>query len=462
MINRHPAFVARSSAPVQPSLRDWIEHALVPVLDIATALYVLAIAAGAHAIIDIVLYGAESGRITTFGIVSQAAWPVAYLAVSALAMLRHAELRAAASSVPWLLGFPLLAALSVAWSLDPAVTANGALRLAMSTAIGIWLGARFGTLAIARLVLWVLASTVAVSLLLGLAGVDAARLADGAVRGVFYHKNTMGNRSALLFAIAMALLIAGHRRPAALIGLGLALLGLGLARSGTSLVTAAAVAAASLCLVLRGQALVVAFRLALVGGLLVLGASVLLLFHLNPVSEVLSLLGKDATLTGRVFLWETAMEQIRARPLLGTGFGAFWSSAIDWRTHLVLAEMGNILHFHNTYLEVGVQLGGVGLATALAMLAGYARLGIAHLVAMPGRVGLWPLLFLVVPLVTMLAEYDLFTQHNLAHIVLVALAVAMKRELSAGRGRPEPRPMPPPSPLRPAVRRGRDSSRASR
>jgi exopolysaccharide production protein ExoQ len=132
-----------------------------------------------------------------------------------------------------------------------------------------------------------------------------------------------------------------------------------------------------------------------------------------------------------VYLWNSALAQIGERPWLGTGFDAFWTGAIDWRTYLVLAELGNVLHFHDTYLEVGVQLGALGLIAATVALLGYARLAVAHLRVMPGHAGLWPVLFLVVPLVTTLAEYDLFARHNLANIVFVALAVAMARELAA-------------------------------
>jgi exopolysaccharide production protein ExoQ len=405
---------------------------MLPALELMAVLYVLVIAAQAHAIVDLLLYGgSQQAQVTEFSLVSRMAWPIAYLAFAGLVAWQAGALRAAVARVPWILLFPLVAVASIAWSLDPATTANASLRFAVSTLIGVYIGARFGTLAIAWLVFWVLAATVGASVFLALAGLDFTRMFDGTVRGIFYHKNTLGNRSTLLLAAAAALLVAGGRPLTAIGGLLVGLAGLVMARSGTSFVAAAALFGALSCLLLRGRALVVALRLALVGCLAVLALAAILFLDIDPVREVLTLLGKDITLTGRIYLWNAALAQIAERPLLGTGFDAFWTGAIDWRTHLVLAEMGNILHFHNTYLEVGVQLGALGLIAAAVALLGYARLAVAHLRAMPGHAGLWPVLFLVAPLVATLAEHDLFARHNLANILFVALAVAMSRELMA-------------------------------
>jgi exopolysaccharide production protein ExoQ len=431
VIDQRLALGHAQDAPAVRSLGAGL-RAMLPALELLAVLYVLAIAAQAHAIVDVLLYGSsQQAQVTEFSLVSRIAWPIAYLAFAALAAWQAAALRAAAARVPWILLFPLVALASIAWSLDPATSANASLRLAVSTLIGVYIGARFGTLAIAWLIFWVIAVTVGASVLLALAGLDFTRMLDGTVRGIFYHKNTLGNRSALLLAAAAALLVAGHRPLTAVGGLVVGLAGLVLARSGTSIVAGAAVFCALSCLLLRGRSLVVALRLALVGCLAVLAVGLILFLEVDPVREFLGLLGKDITLTGRIYLWNSALAQIGERPWLGTGFDAFWTGAIDWRTHLVLAELGNVLHFHDTYLEVGVQLGALGLIAATVALLGYARLAVAHLRVMPGHAGLWPVLFLVVPLVTTLAEYDLFARHNLANIVFVALAVAMARELAA-------------------------------
>lgn len=82
---------------------------------------------------------------------------------------------------------------------------------------------------------------------------------------------------------------------------------------------------------------------------------------------------KDPTLTGRTYLWYRAAELIRQHPLLGRGYQAFWIQGnIDaeglWRYFGIGDRSG--FTFHNTYVEILVTMGWVGLtligATVLA------------------------------------------------------------------------------------------------
>jgi exopolysaccharide production protein ExoQ len=85
-----------------------------------------------------------------------------------------------------------------------------------------------------------------------------------------------------------------------------------------------------------------------------------------------SVLGKDATMTGRTLLWQMALDQIARRPFYGTGYYAFWlqgnplAEAI-WRHFDVYSRSG--FSFHDTYLEFAVELGWIGVAVLVVMLA---------------------------------------------------------------------------------------------
>jgi O-antigen ligase len=80
----------------------------------------------------------------------------------------------------------------------------------------------------------------------------------------------------------------------------------------------------------------------------------------------------NETLGGRISLWGYLLGYITERPLLGSGYGAFWTAAqiVDASN-----DMGWIVaQAHSAYLEVGLHLGMVGLlACFLVVLLGFHR-----------------------------------------------------------------------------------------
>ncbi|MES1201821.1 MAG: O-antigen ligase family protein [Pseudomonadota bacterium] len=82
-------------------------------------------------------------------------------------------------------------------------------------------------------------------------------------------------------------------------------------------------------------------------------------------------MGKDATLTGRTYLWDRAHELIDRRPLEGHGYQAFWvGDSADTIGILRWAglEDGRTFNFHNTYLQVAVDTGYLGLGAFILTL----------------------------------------------------------------------------------------------
>ena len=74
-------------------------------------------------------------------------------------------------------------------------------------------------------------------------------------------------------------------------------------------------------------------------------------------------------MTGRTVLWDIALSEIHKRPLFGIGYSGFWLQGnllaeSIWRHFSIESRMG--FHFHDTFLEVAVELGWVGVA-ALTM-----------------------------------------------------------------------------------------------
>ncbi|MBN1363505.1 MAG: O-antigen ligase family protein [Syntrophaceae bacterium] len=70
-----------------------------------------------------------------------------------------------------------------------------------------------------------------------------------------------------------------------------------------------------------------------------------------PLFDVSSTLGREETLTGRADLWEIVLPYAMQKPILGYGFGSFWTDALR-------EEITS--NAHNGYLDVILNLGFVG------------------------------------------------------------------------------------------------------
>jgi exopolysaccharide production protein ExoQ len=83
---------------------------------------------------------------------------------------------------------------------------------------------------------------------------------------------------------------------------------------------------------------------------------------------LLQSIGKDVSLTGRTVLWSHAVSVIADHPL-GVGLQAYWTeSNIQavrfWETFYINNHYG--FHFHDLWLETGVELGLIGIVIAAA------------------------------------------------------------------------------------------------
>ncbi|MGE5199097.1 MAG: O-antigen ligase family protein, partial [Rhodospirillaceae bacterium] len=86
-----------------------------------------------------------------------------------------------------------------------------------------------------------------------------------------------------------------------------------------------------------------------------------------------------ATLTGRTDLWQSLLHYVYERPLLGYGYGGFWTP--HRLTALAQREGWELGSAHSQYFEIALSLGvlglavfcGTGLAALRRLLSGYWR-----------------------------------------------------------------------------------------
>jgi O-antigen ligase len=169
--------------------------------------------------------------------------------------------------------------------------------------------------------------------------------------------------------------------------------------------------------------------------LLVLGALVFTLVSAFAVSysvqhadEMTAMLGKDASLTGRVPIWREVFRFIKKEPVRGYGYAAFWSPTSP-PGQLVREAMNwdNLPHAHNGYIDLTLQLGGAGLVLYFAAYLIAMKRAIVLVRRNPATEMMWPIAFLCVVFLYQLDEGSIVTPNQLIWIlyssVLYSLAI---------------------------------------
>lgn len=305
---------------------------------------------------------------------------VAILAVSVVMSVRYRDniIRALPGMIP-VLCFLALAVASAMWSDYPDISLRRS-GTAITTALwGAYLASRFSL----RDVIVMIAQSIVIialaslfmgltfhSMALDLVNIEGLDSGPG-WRGILDGKNTLGIEMAtgMVTMFYLVLSTGASRRDKVwwLLGMGLCTVLLYLSQSRTSWV--AGFVGLGVCIVARSMYRRPAVGVVALTWILLLGGP-LLMFVLSDLGTLTQMLGKDATLTGRVDLWQIVLPYGDRRPWLGYGYGAFWNEDSP-----MTQEIWRILnsyqppHAHNGWIETYLELGLVGCAVvAIQML----------------------------------------------------------------------------------------------
>ncbi|WP_420348111.1 O-antigen ligase family protein [Pelagibius sp.] len=362
-------------------------------------------------------------------------WYLIYLTALGLFILRYGTFLSALWLMGPLLLWPVLAATSYFWSDTPNQTLRATIQLTMTVLIAAYLGGRFSLFDICRGLFWVMLACALVSLLAILAKLGFAYDHNGIARGIFPHKNVLGGRMVLLLICSILLFAIGWKRPLVLLAATLCLLLTGFSRSATSIVMMFGLCAiAPVLLTWRspGPLRLLAYLLAAMVG--ASAAWFVLSYGIDPAGLALDALGKERTLTGRSVLWDFATGMIAQRPVLGLGYNAFWDGNDgSLSSYIQYVMQQNLKNFHNSYLDITVQMGFVGLFLTLASGVWFGVAAMRVLRYGSDATAALPIFFLAFVTVYSLSEYALFRQHSLIQILLGALFVASLRYGASAR-----------------------------
>ena len=368
-------------------------------------------------------------------------WGSMYLITTGLVIIRRREVKHTLRVLwrdPLLVTLLLYTTLSFLWASDPLLTARRVIIFGGTVLIGVFLAARFTLHQIFQLSGIALAIagilSVIVAILFPEIGLYQVGRAVG-IQGVFGNKNTLGRALSLGAAISFFLAL-DKRIENRTFWFGVFLLltiVVFFSESQTSVVALTAVILIVPFLSLlrsSGKLLIPSFIL--LGGI----AFAIGLAVYSNWESLLSLLGRDETLSGRLGVWYATIVMIAGEPWLGHGYGADWLGEISSYGYLVgqyFAEWSPG-HAHNGILQVGFELGVVGVLVLGAHLFQFVKKSIRWFrIYGVGYSAYLPMGFLLTLFGANVTQTTILSRNGLYWILYVAIALALSRAIRRKR-----------------------------
>jgi exopolysaccharide production protein ExoQ len=331
------------------------------------------------------------------------------------------------------LTLPLFALASAAWSGYPSTTTKAAAEYLLTTAIAVIAASCVKPRTLISAFLIASSAVVAVSAFINVS--QATNV------GLFGSKNYFGLSVALLLPTGWAVAIDRRQPPIfRLVGaLSMICAPLLLVQSGSTgalICSAATVAATCAILMLSRLTPIARFAIAAIFAALVVLLALAWLYA-GDFSELLNAVGKDTTLTGRTYLWGAALTSIQNHPILGVGYQAYWQigswgAEELWQISYVTNKTG--YHFHDSYLEVAVDLGLAGLSifllTFLVIIVRMAR-NIVFQEISPEK--LFAIYLIILLLLRSPIEVDLFWQFQTPTIIFCMAWIYLGQPATSSR-----------------------------
>lgn len=290
---------------------------------------------------------------------------IAFIAIGLIALMIWPRTCISGIQKGWpLLCYPALGLMSTIWSQYPEVTLRFSGQLFITVLLALCWARLVGKRDFLFVVFLGAALPIALSLLAG------SHRGDGIPIGIFGSKNAYASAVALLAMASFAVFIDRSK------GLFYRLLGgatlavcpfILLAAQSADAIIATIIAfcfgVSGLCLSLlspKDRRIIVPVFVCIL-----LINAMAIIFYIDDIKQfILGAFNKDASLTGRTYLWERGMAAFHDRPILGQGLQAYWvqgnlEAEGLWR-HLRIGSRSGF-NFHNAYIQTMVETGLVGL-----------------------------------------------------------------------------------------------------
>ena len=384
-------------------------------------------------------------------------WSAIAVILVVLAIVELVHARVDLRRLPFaLIGFLVLATVSIFWSDYPGATAVGIVATFATTVFAIFLATVIDLEAMLRAfglaLRWILGLSLVFEFVVAAfirhpvlpffvdySKLDKIPLAFYWSRDLLFQggqiQGIQGNSNLLALVALFALIVFGVQwvsRTASRVWLGfwgiVAVATLALTRSSTVLIALAAVILVAVFLALvratRGS------RRGLVygGGVVVaLGITAVGIFARGPI---LDLLGKSSELTNRTVIWGKVLELATQRPAAGWGWVSYWVPWAEPFQHLAVIKGVTYLQAHDAWIDMYFQLGVIGLIVfGLLVLTTLVRswfMAIDTSRRGAQLVAVFPLLVMVALIVHSVAESRLLIEIGFALLVIAAIRSAQR------------------------------------
>lgn len=350
-----------------------------------------------------------------------------YIVTLFLILLRWQNTIQVAIAEPLLMLLLAFALISVLWSFAPMVTLRRSVALVGTTLFGVYLATRYSLKEQLQLLAWALGIATVLSFLFALAipqlGIHQEGGHLGAWRGIYVHKNALGRSMGLsIILFSLFVLYESKSRRFAWIGLVLSVGLMLLSTSATPLLSSLTVLAILPLYSIwrwRNPLFLPLFMM------VVTLSSTSALWLFSQAEAILGAAGRDLTFTGRTELWVILVQMIKKQPWLGYGYSAFW---LNWK-----GESGRVwslvmwepTYAHNGYLQLGLDLGLLGiLLFVLGFLIYFAR-ALAWARIKQTVEGIFPLAYLTFLLPYNVTDSIILQQNNIFWVLYVSTVLSM-------------------------------------
>ncbi len=318
-----------------------------------------------------------------------------------------------------------LALISSLWSENFSATLISAIALFGSTLFGLYFGSRYPVQEQLQLLgcafgIMILLSTISAVAFPSIGTMCAPH--EGAWRGILSHKNGLGKamvRSTIIYCLLMK---STKWRLLPWLGLSSSLLLLIFSTSTSALV----IVIALLMLLPIYQSLRlredILAPVILSIAILITGSFVLIFSH---AESIVGYFGKDITLTGRTDLWWMSLKMIQERIFLGYGFKSFWEGWGSPGVYIVRAIGWDAPNAHNGLLELGLDLGLLGIFVFLAGFLINLFRAFIWVRLTKSSVSFWPIMYLSFLFLTNTTESMLLDQNDINWVLYVALTLSL-------------------------------------